>query len=68
MQDKIREFNALTERFLNGIAYLENPKRTDEEIENWLPELGKIHRRLSDIFLELRQNGIKVEPEKLVQI
>ena len=68
MKDKILKYNELTKRWLNACKWIESPERTEEEVDKWLPEFQKILRELSDLFLELKQNGIKVIPEELIQI
>lgn len=68
MEEKINKYNDLTKRWLNACKWIEAPERTGEEIEKWLPEYNAILKELSELFYEIKQNGINVKPEELIQI
>lgn len=54
------EYNKVLERWDKATEYLENPIRTQNEIDKWLPEYEKILKQRNCLIIEIwTESGIK---------
>jgi hypothetical protein len=62
-----RQYNELLTRFNKATVFLENSSRTDEEVEQWLPEYQQILRQMQSLCHKIEEtSGFKVAIEEFL--
>ncbi|CAA7602460.1 Hypothetical protein DEACI_3134 [Acididesulfobacillus acetoxydans] len=56
-----RRYNELLAREIKGEQWLDDPKRTDEEAQRWMPEFQKILAEINAILNELGVHGTTLD-------
>lgn len=60
------EYNNCLSRFRKASRWIDDPSRSIEEIEKWLPEFQGIINHLGELLVEMRKMGIKYTEDEVL--
>lgn len=61
------EYNEYLSRYKKASRWIDDPKRTMEEIEKWLPEFERIIAHLGELLLEMQKMGINYSDDEVLK-
>lgn len=60
------EYNKFLTRFRRASKWLDDPARTPEEIEKWMPEFQGIIKHLGELLVKMQKSGIKYTQDEVL--
>lgn len=66
MDEKIKRYNQLTASWIKGTKWLNEGGRSPVQMEKGEKRLFEILDEMKDLYNELKEKGIEVEPEKYI--